>query len=72
MDLTKLQIEGYHYDAETEVVDGSAIYVQDDNEDNWLHIIPLINMEGNYVVLKIEDCQIVEAKLFFDFERKSF
>ena len=51
MELTKLKFEGYHYDENTTSKINSVFFVKDDNEDDWIEVIP---MQGNfYTVLTV-------------------
>ena len=64
MDLTSLHFEGYHYDSETASKCGSVFYIKDDNEDDWLEIIPLYNTRFLYTILTIESCETVKAEIW--------
>ena len=54
MDLTEFEFEGYHYDKNTTSKCGSVFYVKDDNEDDWLEIIPLSNSDETCIILTVE------------------
>ena len=73
MDLTKLCFEGYHYDSNTVSKVDSVFYVKDDNEDDWIEIIPLSNSkefpEEKFLILYIKDGKIMiesESGMNFD------
>ena len=64
MELTKLKFEGYHYDETTISKINSVFFVKDDNEDDWIEVIP---MQGNfYTVLTVEKCETVKAELYIE------
>lgn len=64
MELTKLKFECYHYDETTTSKINSVFFVKDDNEDDWIEVIP---MQGNfYTVLTVEGCEIVKAELYIE------
>lgn len=64
MDLTKLCFEGYHYDSNTVSKVDSVFYIKDDNEDDWIEIIPLSNSKEFYVVITVEGCETSKVELF--------
>ena len=41
MELTKLKFEGHHYDETTTSKINSVFFVKDDNEDDWIEVIPI-------------------------------
>ena len=62
MELTKLKFEGFHYDETTTSKINSVFFIKDDNEDDWIEVIP---MQGNfYTVLTVEGCETVKAELY--------
>ena len=64
MELTKLKFEGYHYDETTTSKINSVFFVKDDNEDDWIEVIP---MQGNfYTVLTVEKCATIKAELYIE------
>ena len=64
MELTKLKFEGYHYDETTTSKVNSVFFIKDDNEDDWIEVIP---MQGNfYTVLTVEGCETVKAELYME------
>lgn len=64
MELTKLKFEGFHYDETTTSKVNSVFFIKDDNEDDWIEIIP---MQGIfYTVLTIESCETVKAELYIE------
>ena len=75
MDLTKLTFEGYHFNGNVISSCSSVFYDKDDElnrqfSDDWLEIIPLVNVQGFYTVLTIEDGETVKAELYVDEQGK--
>lgn len=74
MDLTKLTFEGYHFNGNVSSNCSSVFYDKDDvnsqYSDDWLEIIPLVNVQGFYTVLTIEDGETVKAELYVDEQGK--
>ena len=67
MELTKLKFEGYHYDETTTSKINSVFFIKDDNEDDWIEIIPMPDTAGIfYTVLTIESCETVKAELYIE------
>lgn len=64
MDLTEFEFEGYHYDKNTASKCGSVFYFKDDNEDDWLEIIPLSNSDETCIILTVEGCETVKAGVY--------
>ena len=64
MELTKLKFEGHHYDETTTSKINSVFFVKDDNEDDWIEVIPMqVNF---YTVLTVEKCETVKAELYIE------
>jgi hypothetical protein len=63
MDLTKFTFKGYHYDNNTVSRCNSVFYVKDDNEDEWLEIIPVSNAKGFYMLVTVEGCETAKVEL---------
>jgi len=64
MDLTEFKFKGYHYDGNTTSKCGSVYYVKDDNEDDWLEVIPLSNSDETCIILTLENGEIVKAGVY--------
>ena len=64
MELTKLKFEGFHYDETTTSKVNSVFFIKDDNEDDWIEVIPM--QENFYTVLTIEGCETVKAELYIE------
>lgn len=61
-----VEIKGYHQDFETHTCDGSLIFINNENEDDWIEIIRENVVPDNYIriVEKYEECQRVKTKIF--------
>lgn len=67
MELTKLKFEGYHYDETTISKVNSVFFIKDNNEDDWIEVIPMQDTAGIfYTVLTVEGCETVKAELYIE------
>lgn len=64
MELTKLKFEGFHYDETTTSKINSVFFIKDDNEDDWIEVIPM--QDNFYTVLTVEKCETVKAELYIE------
>lgn len=70
MELTKLKFEGFHYDETTTSKVNSVFFIKDDNEDDWIEIIPM--QDNFYTVLTVERCETVKAELYIESSEGQF
>lgn len=70
MELTKLKFKGFHYDETTTSKVNSVFFIKDDNEDDWIEIIPM--QDNFYTVLTVERCETVKAELYIESSEGQF
>ena len=62
--VKQLNIPGFTLDNNTIVEMNTVIYNKDDNEDDWIKIIPDANIDDIYVILYVHECVDIKCIVF--------